>query len=103
MPRRALITAVAVFVTGCQTVPDVATPDPVIDPCPPSAASGIESPTPGVALTPDQVLALDVAGVRALGDVYIAWSEYQARRDARAVRIEERVRMTQEWCVAREK
>lgn len=99
--RGALIaSALAVLLVGCETVPDLPPTLPP-DPCPPSAAAAVEQPVGRVVLTPQQRLALDVAGIGALGDLYTIYALSEAQREARAARLEGRVSQTREWCAAR--
>ena len=99
--RGALIaSALAVLLVGCETVPDLPPTLPP-DPCPPSAAAAVEPVIDRVVLTPPQRLALDVAGIGALGDLYTAYALSEAQREARSARLEARLNLTREWCAAR--
>lgn len=91
----------AAIVAGCETVPALP-PELPPEPCPPSAAAAVEPAIVFPVLTSAQRLALDVAGVRVLGDVYSALALAQAQDAARSDRLEGRVNETRVWCEARQ-
>jgi hypothetical protein len=97
--RRSLIVA-ALFVAGCETTPALPPALPP-EPCPPSAAAAVEDRVVSPLLTPAQRLALDVAGIGVVGDLYEAYALAEAQKEARAVRLENRIEQTRAWCLAR--
>lgn len=97
--RRSLI-VVALFVAACETTPELP-PQMTPEPCPPSAAAAVEDRVVSPLLTPSQRLALDVAGIGAIGDLYEAYALSEAQKEARAVRLENRIEQTRVWCLTR--
>lgn len=101
MRRSLILAAVAAALVGCETVPALP-PELPPEPCPPSAAAEVEPKVVLPVLTPAQRLALDVAGLGALGDTYTALALAEAQVRARSARIEGRVIETREWCITRQ-
>jgi hypothetical protein len=103
--RRVLIClAPLVLVAACATTDPVPPVTPPLDACPPSASADLE-PAPGkVAVTNDEQLALDDAGLRILGfDRFPARELSQAQGEARTRRLETRIIQTRDWCRERQR
>jgi len=96
-----LIVVAALALAACTPTPDPTLPIKP-DPCPPSAAAAVEADADRVGLTEDQQLKLDIAGIGALGDLYVRYILGESQHGARAARLENRVEQTREWCSARD-